>query len=362
MLMLRLSSSHAYYSYYIVTMKAVKLSTITRLILGILLVFAVSNAKAWDWTDYLSEPTNFATKTLTMDEVADLRVRDIKRRLTRRHGYGADEVAKILDKKELIQILSFEEHKLRQKELEGVKRNLFWKGIFTAVLVGLLTLFWPLLRHLFEVAHVNFVVYTDRKWYEAKRCWDYKSVLGCIGVMLMGTIDVLQLWMTVSILLGWVMTSKYFFPMPSLPIRPAAMMGGPVSKGPLAGYGLNIAPMAIGWVFRFGHGKIEAWVGRVLSRAHQRQRKEEKRKQRENETPEERSARKAAKRAAKAAAGQSQSVPQNERVQQKWDPRISSEPAPIQPLAPEEMKQAAAEAAERRKASMETNTEFDELD
>lgn len=338
-----------------------------RLVLAILLLFTASPANAWGLADYWGEPASFSTKTLTMDEVADLRVRDIKRRLTRNHGYGADEVGRILDKKELIEILSFEEHKLRQKELEAVKRNLFWKGIFTAILVGLLTLFWPLLRHLFEVAHVNFVVYTDRKWYEAKRCWDYKSLLGGMGVLLMGMIDVLQLWMTVSILLGWVMTSKYFFPMPSLPIRPAAMMGGPIAQGPLGGYGINVAPMALSWVFRFGHGRLEGWVGRVLSRAHQRQRKEEKKKQRDNETPEERTARKAAKRAAKAAAAPPQrqpaaSSPPKEQQQQQWDPRIASEPSAVQPLTPEEMRQAAMEAAERRKASMETNTAFDELD
>jgi len=319
-------------------------------ILLLLIVVIAPPAKAWDWTDVVGDTVNLATKTLTMDQVSNLRVRDIKRRLTRDHGYGADEVARMLDKKELIETLSFEEHKLREKELEEVKRNLFWRGVFTAILVGVITLFWPILRHVFEVAHVNVVVYTDRKWYEAKRCWDYKSVQGCIGVLLMGVIDVLQIWMTVSILGSWVMTSKYFFPMPSLPIRPAAMMGGPIAQGPLAGYGINIAPMVMSWAFRFSHGKLENWVGRALSQAHVNQRKAEKRKQRENETPEELAARKAAKRAAKAAA-----------ASPLFREEKREEPAP-KPLTPDEIRQIAAVAAQKRQAQLESNTEFDDLD
>jgi len=280
-----------------------------------------------------------------MTQVSEMRVRDLKRRLIRRHGYGADEVGRMLDKKDLIQTLAFEEHKVRQKELEDVKRHLFWKGIFAAVVVGALTLFWPLLQHLYEVASVNLVVYTDRKWYEAKRCWDYQSIEGCLGVILMGILDVLQLWMTVSILLGWFMSSKYFFPIPSLPIRPAALMGGPVSQGPLSKYGLNVAPMAISWGMRFVHGRMEIWVGNAMRRSFKRQKKQK----RDNETDEERAARKAVKRAAKAA------------EKAKQEEHLNKE-APIRPLTTEEMRQAASEAAEARRANLESNTPLDDLD
>jgi hypothetical protein len=232
-----------------------------------------------------------------MDQVSTLRVRDIKRRLVRHHGYGADEVARVLDKKELIQTLAFEEHKLRQKELEKVKRNLVWKGIFTALFIGGLTLFWPLLRHLWEVASVNFAVYTNRKLYEAQRCWDYKSIEGCLIIFLMGLLDLGQLWMSVSILLGWFMTSKYFFPMPNLSVRPVALMGGPISQGPLASYGINIAPMA----FVVGFSVVTVSFGGPSCHALKNAQKRQKKRQRAQETHEERAARKAAKRVAKEA-------------------------------------------------------------
>jgi hypothetical protein len=315
-----------------------------KLLVGLILLLCSTTAHAWEWSDLVGDPVQLSTDTLTMEQVSELRVRDIKRRLTRRHGYGADELGRMLDKKELIQTLSFEEHKSRQKELEQVKRNLFWKGILTAVLVGALTLFWPLLKHLWEVASVNFVVYTDRKWYEAQRCWDYKSIQGCLGVLLMGLLDVAQLWMTVSIMLGWFISSKYFFPMPSLSVNPAALMGGPISQGPLARYGINIAPMVISWVFRFVHARLEGWVGRSLKQAQ----KWQKKKQREHEPPEERAARKAAKRAAKEAA------------QKMHEPRMH-EPD-IEPLTPNEIREAAAQAAERRRANIESNTPLDDLD
>jgi hypothetical protein len=67
------------------------------------------------------------TNALTMKQVLELRVRDIKRRLVRYHGYEADEVIHVLDKKELIQtLLAFEEHKLQQRELEQVKHKLMF--------------------------------------------------------------------------------------------------------------------------------------------------------------------------------------------------------------------------------------------
>lgn len=319
-------------------------ASLYRLLISLMLLSTALETHAWEWADIVGDPIKFSTKTLTIDQVMQLRVRDIKRRLVRQHGYGADEVARVLDKKELIETLAFEEHKIRQKELEQVKRNLVWKGIFTALVVGAITLFWPLLRHLWEVASINLVVYTDRKRFEAQRCWDFKSVLGCVIVLLMGLLDLSQLWMTVSILLSWFMTSKYFFPMPNLSIRPAALMGGPISQGSLAGYGINLAPMVLSWAFRFVHGRLERLVGLALKSAQQRQKKQ----QRAQETPEERTARKNAKRAAKEAAHQ-------QRGQTMQEPEV-------RPLTSDEIREAAASAAERRRSAIESNTALDDLD
>jgi hypothetical protein len=321
-----------------------KLPLCSLLISLLLLLSNAIHTYAWEWSDLVGDPVNFTTKTLTLDQVTQLRVRDIKRRLVRQHGYGADEVGRVLDKKELIETLAFEEHKIRQKELEQVKRNLVWKGIFTAMLVASITLFWPLLRHLWEVASINFVVYSDRKRFEAQRCWDFKSVRGCVLVVLMGVLDLAQLWMTVSILLSWFMTSRYFFPMPNLSIHPAAFMGGPISQGPLAGYGINLAPMALSWAFRFAHTRLEGFVGIALKSAQKRQKKE----QRAKETLEERAARKSARHAAKEAAQQ--------------QPSQKMQEPDVRPLTADEIREAAALAAERRRAVIESNTPLDDLD
>jgi hypothetical protein len=101
-------------------------------------------------------------------------------------------------------------------------------------------------------------------------------------------------------LLSWFTSSKYFFPTPSLPFRPAQFMGDKVAGGPLSQYGLNLGPMAISWGFRFVSGRLESFTGRVLSRAYQRQKKSS----REYESPEARVERKAARKAAKKAAKQ----------------------------------------------------------
>ena len=43
-------------------------------------------------------------------------------------------------------------------------------------------------------------------------------------MLLLFVIDALSLWLSVSVLLSWVTTSKYFFPVPSVPIRPAQLL------------------------------------------------------------------------------------------------------------------------------------------
>lgn len=95
-----------------------------------------------------------------MLEISDMRARDIKRRLARSHGYGADELAKMIDKTDLINTLSFEEHKVYVQEVDRRKWIRFKRMAIWTCCAVLVVMFWPLLKHAWEVAHVNFVVYT----------------------------------------------------------------------------------------------------------------------------------------------------------------------------------------------------------
>jgi hypothetical protein len=268
-----------------------------RLFVLLLLSCLVVSCSAWEWTDYLGDAgdVSFQTETLTMGQVRELRVREIKRLLARTHGYSADELGRMLDKKELIQALSFEEHKEREKEQGKLKRFLVIRGIIGTLIAVVVVMGWPVWKSLYETASVNFVVYTDRKRHEASRCMELQSFEGMFGVFLMGIFDMLSLWLSVSVFLSWFTSSRYFFPMPSLPVRPAQFMGGKVASGPMAKYGINVGPMAVTWVLRFISGRLERFTGRALARAYQRQKKAT----REWESPEDRAARKAARKAAK---------------------------------------------------------------
>ena len=259
----------------------------------------IVSCSAWEWDDFLGGgDVTFKTNTLGIEDVREMRVRDIKRRLARTHGYSADELGRMLDKKELIHALSFEEHKEREKEQYKLKRFLVIRGIMVALLAVVVVIGWPLLQQLYEVASVNFVVYTDRKRHEASRCIELRSVDGAVGVILMAFLDILQVWLSTSVLLSWFTSSKYFFPTPSLPVRPAQFMGDKVASGPLASYGINVGPMAVTWALRFVYGRLESFTGRALSRAYQKRKKES----RDSESTEARAARKAARKAAKKAA------------------------------------------------------------
>ena len=107
-----------------------------------------------------------SSNTLSFIEISEMRVRDIKRRLSRQHGYGADEIAMMLDKKELINALAFEEHKVEQNERERKKRVALRRSIIVALLCVILVMFKGLFVHVYEVASVNFVVYTGECWIE----------------------------------------------------------------------------------------------------------------------------------------------------------------------------------------------------
>jgi len=261
-----------------------------------------------DWLEYvvgdMDETDIVTTDTLTMYEIGEMRVRDIKRRLQRTHGYGADEVSRMLDKRELINTLAFEEHKTRQRRIEKEKRRLLKRGIIGALISVLVVMCWPLLSHAWEAGTVNLVVFADRKKFEATRCYELQSWSGFVGIVLMAVIDLLQVWLRASVLLSWVMTSKYFFPIPSLTVHPARFMGGQVASGPMAKYGFNMGPMILTWLLRFVNGYFEKWTGKALAKAQREQKKRAKAAE-ETETPwerEERKARKAARKAAREAA------------------------------------------------------------
>ena len=225
-----------------------------------------------------------------------MRVRDIRRLLSRNHGYSADEVARMIDKADLIQALTFEESKRQQKAQDTVYRSRIMKAGLTAILGALVIFCWPLLVQGYEILYINFVVWTDRKRYEITRCRERQSTVALIGVILMTVVDLLQIWLTGSIALSWIIRrSKYFFPMPQLNVQPGQLLGKEVAASSVGSMRINVAPMAITWLMRFVHARLEAWTGRALARALQAQR----RAARDNETPEEKAARKAAKKLAR---------------------------------------------------------------
>mmetsp|Transcript_45517 Transcript_45517/g.110748 ORF Transcript_45517/g.110748 Transcript_45517/m.110748 type:complete len:517 (-) Transcript_45517:37-1587(-) len=269
---------------------------------------------AWEWEDFVvggggggtsrNTDSNNNDAPLTHDEVREMRVRDLKWRLKRRHGYSAEEVGRMIDKKDLIRALIREEDKQRSKERAAFQRYLFWRAVGFTIVAVVVVMGWPVWTHVWEVGNVNLTVYIDRKWLEAKRCVEYKSFWGMVGVVLMGIVDCLQLWMSLSILATWLITrtpqnSHWFFPIPNLPLRPGQFMGDKVANGPLGGYGLNIAPMAIGWAMRFVQAQLEGFTGRSLSKARTHQRKEADMWRSDDDKAARKEARKAARKAAK---------------------------------------------------------------
>lgn len=133
-----------------------------------------------------------------------MRVRDIKRRLARRHGYSALKLNRILDKKELITSLAYEEDKLRHQNFANRKRKMMQRGIiWTLVAIGIVILWqpllFPLLNRMKEIIMINLTVYVDRKKLESHLCWELKSINGIMCMMIMFLLDLMQLWLTVSV-------------------------------------------------------------------------------------------------------------------------------------------------------------------
>jgi hypothetical protein len=177
-------------------------------------------ASAWEWSDLIvggrrgqqqsssssrrrststssSTPTNAApepeaTSFLTLNEVSEMRVRDIKWRLARHHGYSAEELGKMIDKKDLIQALAYAEEQSRLLDEAAAKRSFIVQGLWFSFVAMVTVCLWPLIAQAWEVATVNLIVYKDKKVYEAQRCMELKSPAAVLGVVLMGILDVLQ--------------------------------------------------------------------------------------------------------------------------------------------------------------------------
>mmetsp|Transcript_12272 Transcript_12272/g.35124 ORF Transcript_12272/g.35124 Transcript_12272/m.35124 type:complete len:395 (+) Transcript_12272:51-1235(+) len=371
---------------------------------GALLAFAVlvaacaGSASAFSLTEFLGDETDLeSSTTLSLPEITELRARDIKRRLSRTHGYGADELARMLDKKELINALAYEEHRQRQKDDEARRRYQLRRSIVVAVVAVLLVMFWPLIKTAWDVASVNFVVYTDRKRHEGRTCYEHRSGWGALGVLCMFVVDMLSLWLSASILMSWVVgRNKYSFPMPSIPVRPAALLAASTggNAGALGQYGINVAPMIITWAFRWGSRKLEYWTGKALVNAQKRRRKEEKaRRKKEGEAPWEKQARREAKakRRAEREAKQQEEARRAAETEEAERAKLAEELAKTTeryasnaknaaatgedeegrdddaggPLSVDDMRSAAAAAAEARikkERKVTESTAFDELD
>lgn len=265
------------------------------------------SVQGWEWSDWINGEVSSSKypQTLTLEEIQLMRVRDIKRHLSRSHGYSADELARILDKKELISALAYEEEKVRSAYHAALRRSLTKQGFIFSVLAVLVVLCWPLIYQAYEIACVNVVVYYDRKKYEASRCWEVKSIAALVGVIFMIILDLLQVWLSISIPLSWVLSrkhAKYLFPTPSFPVRPGQFMGPEIAQSPVGKYGINVGPIVIGWAIRFLYGYLEHWTGKALANAQRAHRQAT----RAAETPEEKAARRAARKAAKEASRESE--------------------------------------------------------
>lgn len=263
---------------------------------------------------------------LSIRQVSELRVRELKRRLALHHGYGNDELSRILDKKELIQLLAFEEEQLRLKMQATQQRETMWQGIFTAVIAILVVLFWPLLRRAYEVAQINFVVYTDRKRLEFRKCREYASLTATVFVLAKLILDVLQLWLTLSILLSWIVSvmtvvdsetwKHYMFPVPHWPLRPGQLLfqdaGNNSSSSKFSNFGINMGPMVISYSLQWLRVRLENWTGKAWARAAKSRRTPSTARTTTNGTDEARQSRRAAREARKRAAQEQHSRQQQE--------------------------------------------------
>ena len=272
------------------------------LLLGLLLFTTSSlSSSAWEWTNYIVGGSKIADEHYMTDaEISELRVRDLKRRLARKFGYSQDELAKMLDKKDLKSALIGEESKLRTKHRNKKLRKLLWQSVIVAILCVVAIVGSQFWTQLYQTIAVNLTVYYDRKSLEMSQCWEFRSIKGALGIAILSVLELLRLWLSFTVLLSWVLSNesqyrRYLFPIPSFAIKPGQFMGEQVQNSPAGQWGLNIAPMLMTWCMGSVRTKLEYWTGNALSAAARLQRQQA----RSGETVEERKARRAAKKAAK---------------------------------------------------------------
>ena len=242
------------------------------------------------------------------EEYTSLRTREIKRRLALDHGYEQKEIAMMIHKSELVHALCREAYKEQKRKQSDLNRKRFWHIGGTIIIASVIYFLSPVWMQGYDIVSVNFVVYTDRKRHEASRCLEIGSFLGFIGFIFLFILEMLSFWLSISVLLSWFITrNKYFFPVPSIPVRPGALLnsatgGNPSNRQGLAGYSVNCGPMAISWILGFLNRKVQEWMGRCLAKAQREQKKATKKAAKKSQrTPEERAARKLEKAAKKAA-------------------------------------------------------------
>ena len=111
---------------------------------------------------------------LLLTDISKLRTREIKRRLTRKHGYSAEDVAQMIDKKDLIETLAFEEHKEFQKRQEHKKRGNLKRSVMVALVAVIVIMFRPVIQRVWEIVSVNFVVYIGEMRYCRMFCFRWQ--------------------------------------------------------------------------------------------------------------------------------------------------------------------------------------------
>jgi len=206
-------------------------------------------------------------QALLLTEISELRAKELKRRLARQYGYSAEELAKMIDKKDLIQSYAFEQEREFEKKRQEQTRKNIKQSIIMALVVVCITVFWPVLKQAWEAIKVNFVVYRDERKVELNKCLEFKCASATLGMACIIIVDVLKSWLSVSVAASWFVTrNKYFFPTPNIPIRPGAFMEG--GGGALSQYGLNVGPMLISWLLSYLTQKLKLWTGKKLKAAY----------------------------------------------------------------------------------------------